>query len=102
MGLEVVVEDERGRRLASVEDPTKILRRFLPPPDDCSFACLRYVDLYGDTMFNRLQMPDVVKELRRVLEEAPVEGEKELLDRIIGLAVQCQSAPHLYLRFYGD
>ena len=80
MGLEVVIENGEGEQLASVEDPTNILHRVLPAEIDRTFCCLSYVDWYGDTIFNALQVPMVRDEL----------------------AARCLSQPGLYLKFYGD
>jgi hypothetical protein len=42
------------------------LHRLLPPHDDDTYYCLRYVDWYGDTVFNRLQIETVLQELERI------------------------------------
>jgi len=102
MGLEVVLESERRDRIDGVADLTNILHRLLPSPDDTSFRCLRYIDWYGDTVFNRGQMPDLIEEIRRLGKNARDHEEVELLGRIVELALQCQSKPHRYVRFIGD
>lgn len=102
MGLAVVLEDERREKIDGVEDPTNILHRLLPTSDDRNFSCLRYVDWYGDTVFNRQQLPDLVEEVRRIAKRVTDHEEIELLGRIVELALRGQSQPHLYLRFVGD
>jgi hypothetical protein len=102
MGLAVTVETEDGNRVAEVLDSANILHRLLPSHDDATYHCLRYVDWYGDTVFNRLQMEAVLPELDRIRLGARESGERELVDRVKELAHRCQAEPHLYLKFYGD
>ena len=102
MGLNIALEDEQGREIDAVDDGTNILHRLLPSSDDPSFRALRYVDWYGDTVFNRSQMQDVLSELRLLLKRAKGDSESELVERILELALRCRQEPHLYLKFYGD
>ncbi len=102
MGLDVILEWEDGERIEDVGDPHNLLHRLLPPHDDDSYQCLRFIDWYGDTVFNRLQMTPFLAEWERLYSAAQSEEEKELLRSIETLARRCQSEPHLYLKFYGD
>lgn len=102
MGLTIILETENGEAIEQVGDPTNLLHLLLPTPDDASFTCLRFIDLYGDTVFNRLQMGTFLAEWKRIVNLARTSEEKELLNRIENLARRCQNEPHLYLKFYGD
>ena len=102
MGLAVALEDELGKRIDGVEDPPNILHRLLPSSDETKFSCLRYIDWYGNTVFNRRQMLDLVEEIRSLANRVTDHEEIELLGRIVELALRGQSEPHLYLRFIGD
>ncbi len=103
MGLSVRLEDENGAPVAEeVYDPRNLLHRLLPSHDDASYQCLRFVDWYGDTVFNRLQMPVFLADLSTIRRFARGIEERELLARIGDLAEQCQRGVHLYLKFYGD
>jgi hypothetical protein len=102
VGLAIVLQDERGTRIESVDDPKNVLHRLLPQPDDTTSRCLRYIDWYGDTVFNRRQAGDLLEELQLLPEKAHGEEEKELLNQIIELARRCAREPHLYLKFSGD
>jgi hypothetical protein len=102
MGIEIVLEDEHGTRIDSVQDPTNILHRVLPAHDDPDFHCLNRVDWYGDTTFNRYQIPEVRKELKRLLEVWRALTDVELIQRLDLLAARAETEPHLYLKFYGD
>jgi hypothetical protein len=102
MGIEVAVEDERGTRIASLLDPTNILHRALPAHDDPGFQCLNRVDWYGDTTFNRHQIPEVRRELKRLQQERKSVDEVEMISQVDLLAAKAEIGPHLYLKFHGD
>ena len=102
MGIKTAIVDENGKKLALVEDPTNILHRVLPRHEDNGYQCLNRIDWYGDTTFNRHQLPVFREELRRVLSSIEVLAQRALLDQIDALAVRCAAEPHLYLKFIGD
>ena len=102
MGIETVVEDERGTKIASFEDPTNILHRVLPAHDESGYECLNHVDWYGDTTFNRHQMSYVREELRRLTVSRRNPDELRMIEQLDMLVAKCESEPHLYLKFYGD
>ena len=102
MGFEVVVEDELGNKVASFEDPKNILHSIFPTQDDINYRCLNRVDWYGDTTFNRNQIPDVRKELECLVKTRRNAEELTALNILITLAIQCETGSHLYLKFYGD
>jgi hypothetical protein len=102
MGLSVALQDEDGRTIEVVLDSKNHLHRLLPPPDDVSYPYLRFIDWYGDTVFNRLQIEGFLNEWAKLKERAMTEDERELILRIEKLAYDCQAEPHLYLKFIGD
>jgi hypothetical protein len=102
MGIVVVVEDERGKTVASLADSTNILHSLLPAQNDISFRCLNRVDWHGNTTFNRHQVRDVHEELKRLATGGRSVEELRLIRKIEALAMQCEAEPNLYLKFYGD
>jgi hypothetical protein len=101
MGFCVILESEDGEPLEQVEDPKNILHQLLPS-EDPSYQYLRYIDWYGDTVFNRLQIRPFLSEWDSLTESARTSDENALLARIRELALRCLQEPHLYLRFCGD
>lgn len=97
----IALVDEHGAQTAKVEADTHLLDDLLPAYDDRAYQCLRFIDIYGDTVFNRLQMKDVAIEWERIAAAsgspvAPLFGEvRELIER-------CAHEPHTYLKFFGD
>ncbi len=102
MGLEVIRIDEDGHRAELLSDPKNLLHRLLPPFSDRSFPLLRFVDWYGNTIFNRMQVEELLGEWRRLYERAQSDEERQILGQIEALARRCLEEPHLYLKFEGD
>lgn len=102
MGLTAILETENGVPLRKVFDPPGLLHRLLPVYDDESFHLLRFVDPYGSTVFNRLQMERFLLEWQRIADKAQTPEEHDLVYRIERLAWRCRNEVHLYLRFDGD
>ena len=96
------LEAEDGEVLGEVNDGDDVLHRLLPKPDEETFHCLRFVDWYGDTVFNRMQAERVLVELSLLQRRATSAAERQLLERIERLARRCRDEVHLYLKFYGD
>jgi hypothetical protein len=63
MGVNLYMEDERGARLAEVPDPRGFVGCILSLAGHANTACLRFIDPYGNTVFNQLQIPDLIREL---------------------------------------
>jgi hypothetical protein len=104
MGLSVRLEDENGQCVDSmvVHDPQNLLHRILPPDDAEGWRCVDRIDWYGNTVFNRMQAEDLVRELS-VLQKREQDGQtQELLGRIMEIALRCHDDLHLYVKFYGD
>jgi hypothetical protein len=102
MGLTVVLESERGERLEQVEDPTNVLHRLLPAPEDGRFRCIGAIDWYGDTVFNYLQAVMFLEEWRQIAAGAGGPDESALMKKIETMAERVACERHLYLKFYGD
>ena len=97
MGITVVWETEDGTSLGSAGDPCNLLHTLLPDPKDISFQILRFIDRYGDTVINRLQLEPFVQEWERLARSAKTQEEKAFVSRVRALATQCQQL-HTYLK----
>jgi hypothetical protein len=102
MGLDIFLQDEEGEILEEVGDPHNLLHELLPSYNEYSYQFLRFIDWYGDTVFNRMQIEVFLAEWQRLYSKAQTEEERELLARIEELARACREEPHLYLKFQGD
>ena len=123
MGIDLHWEDETGEVLEAIYDPVNYLGFLLAISPLEKTTCLRFIDPYGNTVFNRLQIPDLVSELQaaqqlvlsaqfaglcedhrakyRAARASPVEI-SEHLSRIMALARRSGNEPHTFLKFYGD
>lgn len=102
LGVDVHLQTGDGMKIESIPDPKGIVSRIMPL-GDTTFHLLRYVDPYGDTIFNGLQMEQIFIELKQ-LKQRFVPGSQEIdyICKIENMARRCKSAPHLYLKFIGD
>jgi len=101
MAFAVVLEDERSQERERVLERRSAFHELIPPLSDAAFRCVGFIDPYGHVVFNRLQLPLLVDELRILLPRADQE-QRDFIGAVLGLAQKCMERPHLYLRFKGD
>jgi hypothetical protein len=71
--------------------------------DDETYPLLSGIDPYGDTIFNYLQLPRLIKELERRFETMDVGLERRAVGKVLGLARESLDARgRPYLVFVGD
>lgn len=94
MAWTIILEDENKEPISSLSNEFDME---LSNGEE-KFRLLCYLDAYGDTFFNRLQMDDLIKDLQilKLKEVNPI------LDEIKILAERCKKEEHTYLAFYGD
>jgi hypothetical protein len=63
MPIDGRLEDERGNVTSSLDSPSWLTNWMLACADLDRTACLRFIDPYGNTVFNSLQMRVLVEEL---------------------------------------
>jgi len=102
MAMTILVVDENGVAEAQMTDVSNVFVRLLPDPKDTSYRCLGFIDPYGDTLFNTLQLPVVMAELNQLRPKARSEEEREMIDSVIRLASKAAEEVHVYLKFFGD
>jgi hypothetical protein len=102
MGLGIELQNEWSGSLESVADPKNLLSRLLPADDDWSQPMLASIDFYGDTIFNRVQIPRFLLERATVSTKAETPEESSLVKAIERMALRCRDEVHMYLRFIGD
>ncbi len=64
MGVDLRLEDESGECLSELPDPDEHFDWIGRLLDERESVLLRFIDPYGDTVFNRLQVPQLLIELR--------------------------------------
>ena len=102
MGIELTWEEENGQELARLGDPQSMMQSWLPLETALEFSCLRFIDQYGDTVFNRLQIPALLQEMKSCKSSALNPAVAEHLDQAIALVSRAEDCIHTYIRFIGD
>jgi hypothetical protein len=102
MGVNVQWESEGGGPLEELLDPQNWVADLLPDWRDETSTCLRFVDLYGDTVFNRLQVSILIAELEAAIAKATDADVAAHGQAILELAKKSEANVHTYLRFLGD
>jgi hypothetical protein len=95
MPWSVRLQDERGKPVI----PEDAGIDFATIPADAGFRLLGYIDPYGDTFFNRVQMKDFLADWDRL---NPSSEQREQWKLVRNMATRCRDEAHLYLRFIGD
>jgi hypothetical protein len=101
LAIEVALQNERGEVLVIVHDSRNLMPRLL----ERSMAdepFLAQIDWYGDTVFNRVQMPRFMSAWRALEQQAQTPEEAKLVNEIRELAERCESDLHPHLKFTWD
>jgi hypothetical protein len=95
------MEDPTGGTFDAAGDFDRLLLSETSPAVR-SYRLLRHVDPYGDTIFNRLQMDEVLADIEDATTGNPNPIEMRGLARLKVMADRCRDGTHLYLWFIGD
>lgn len=98
MSWTVILEDENRTEVMSL-DKEFSLKSFDKISKSNDIKLIKYLDPYGDTVFNSIQMNDLISDLKYI---TLIEPDNKVIDEIILLAQKCLGEPHQYLSFYGD
>jgi hypothetical protein len=100
----VYLQDENGNLETKVSMP--MVRGFLSlleqAETDHSYQLVQFIDPYGDTVFNRIQMDAFLEDWEKLFEAATAPELREYLLAVKALAERCRDEVHLYLKFIGD
>lgn len=103
MGIDVVLQDEKCIDISPIiYDLDDVISLCLPPFADKSYSCVRFIDPYGDTIFNRVQADILIDEWDRLKPAFIKHSTEDLWSDIRELIIRCREEPHTYLRFMGD
>ncbi len=102
MGVDVFYEDENGKELGRVLDKKNSMKKIICEIEESDSHCLRYIDLYGDTVFNQLQMDPLKKEFEIVLNKTQEKEIKYFIKKILVLIDKSKGNAHTYIKFIGD
>jgi hypothetical protein len=99
MPISVQIEDERG--VAEGEPWWHARSTAALDSDHSGTCCLRFIDPYGNTVFNQVQIPVLLEELRAL--SRPAEPElSAVLTELTRFVERAADRIHTYVRFIGD
>jgi hypothetical protein len=106
MGIGIVMETERGDRIAGSEmdDVSNILLRLTAQAkaDGKQLRALAYIDPYGDTTLNALQQDAAMADIDDLKQLARSDVERKLLDDLRNFLKTSLSQRRVYVRLIGD
>lgn len=102
MVIDARIETETGSEIEVLYDPDDMVLKLLPNFDDEQSVCLRFIDPYGNTVFNQGQLPVLITELKAVLSELEENEVTKHGKALLKLASRASGKVHTYLKFYGD
>lgn len=98
MAIEVVWQDENGAVIARGPSIDAILIAHAPA-ESC---CLRFVDPWGDTLFNQLQLNALLQELRTIADDAQADAVRPQARALAEFAASASNSVHTCIKFVGD
>jgi hypothetical protein len=103
MGIDVTKQTEFGEVLSEVGDPKNLLgrliRAFLSKEES---VMLRYVDPYGNTVFNQLQIPVLLEECEHLRKVVQTQEEEQFVEDVIRIVEDTKGKTHIYIKLIGD
>src|SRR5258708_19734354 len=101
MSYAVEVRDAQGKALASAQLSRELEAAF-PKINNPAYPVLRYLDEYGDTYFNPLQVAQLLKELDMLRSELADDDAVSSLEALADIAQVALKLPHRQLVFIVD
>jgi len=98
MSWSIVLENEKGDLISLLKEEFSHESLF-DEDKRKSFRLLKYLDPYGDLIFNSLQMDDLFYDIRFLMS---LGYDKIVCDELLQISDQCKNNNHLYLKFCGN
>jgi hypothetical protein len=101
MGIDVRLENETGDEIETLLDYEDSLEKIILECERKRSPTLRFIDAFGNTVFNRLQIPYLIREIELARERVKDETVRAFADNLLALARRCRDEVQTYLKFYG-
>lgn len=104
MGIDVAWISEDNETRQEVYDPQQRLSRLATSrwPQLTETRCLKFIDAYGDTVFNQAQILVLLVELNSELSSHIESDARSHLAKVIRLVERAVGKTHTYIKFIGD
>jgi hypothetical protein len=96
MGWTIILEDENGQAISTI--PKEFNYDEIDKQVFDSFMLLKYIDCYGYTTFNTLQLGDLQDDFEKL--KALTTTQKDIINQILDLIKEGQNKVHAYVKFY--
>ena len=98
----VIWQDEHGEELGRLDDPGVPPELLASEEKLLTSACLRFIDPYGDTVFNQLQLGQFLIELETLRPGITDLRLRRSLDQLLTFLRPCATQVHRYVKIVGD
>jgi hypothetical protein len=95
------IETETGGVVDEMSDDGDVLTWLAGKKEGAELALAHMIDPRGNTVFNGLQVPSLLRDIELLIGMASPE-ERKTLEEIAEFAQATLAKHHLYLKFYGD
>jgi hypothetical protein len=98
-------QDENGKRIENFPQIGLIFQMMdlLDSESELSKTkCLQFIDEWGDTTFNQIQIPVLIDELNICLTKCRDEGKQQQYKEVIEFIKKAVDKTHTYIKFWGD
>ena len=104
MGIDVALVNENHEAQQEVYDPQQCLTSLALGTwqEMKGSICLRFIDAFGDTVFNKFQVPVLLSELEKSAASQTDPKIKSHLIKVCRLVSVAQNKGHMYIKFIGD
>jgi hypothetical protein len=102
MGINLTWQDEDGTPLGEVVDSHGSLSKLMTQNAYPHTVCLRFIDPYGDTVFNQPQISVLLSEMQTLLASIVDPQVRDDLQTMTNLVAKSRGEVHTYLKFVGD
>jgi hypothetical protein len=99
LSIDVEWQDEHGKTLTRYEGPE--LTRALVERAEPTSVCLRFIDPYGNTVFNQRQLPLLISELQ-ALKSRTRDGQRDVIEALLAFLRPPGDQVHTYVKLVGD
>lgn len=102
MGIEVELQNERCNSISETVHDSEVLAQILSDLDDSASICLRFIDPYGNTIFNSIQARILLVEWDTLKQAFSEHNAEEQWAKTRALIIRCSEEMHTYIKFIGD
>ena len=118
MSINVAWQDENGNHISEWWDKNGLVSLLIDTAGTDDTTCLRFIDPYGDTIFNQIQIPVLLTELSDIVPTLTEENYLQFiggsstkpnlkniqsnLENLISFIEMLVGKPHTYIKFIGD